>query len=86
MILVAKDLGFKNMIDVGSGEGRLRFCGSILGLNSIGVKIDKDQCDIQNEISQFSNVKSKVINCDSNSIDYSQFKLKNTIIFIFCIT
>ena len=82
MILVAKDLGFKNIIDIGSGDGRLIFCGSILGLNSIGVEIDKDLCDLQNEISLSSNVKYKVINGDSNSIDYTQFKLENTLIFI----
>ena len=82
MILVAKDLGFENIIDIGSGDGRLIFCGSILGLYSIGVEIDKDLCDLQNKISLSSNVKYKVINSDSNSIDYSQFKLENTIIFI----
>ena len=41
MILVAKDLGFENIIDIGSGDGRLIFCGSILGLNSIGVRLIK---------------------------------------------
>lgn len=82
MVLVAKDLGFENIIDIGSGDGRLIFCGSILGLNSIGVEINKDLCDLQNKISASSNVKYKVINSDSNSIDYSQFKLENTIIFI----
>jgi hypothetical protein len=82
MILVAKDLGFENIIDIGSGDGRLIFCGSILGLNSVGVEIDKDLCDLQNEISILSKVKYEVINGDSNSIDYSQFKLENTMIFV----
>jgi hypothetical protein len=75
-------LGFENIIDIGSGDGRLIFCGSILGLNSVGVEIDKDLCDLQNKISNSSNVKYEVINEDSNSVDYSQFKLENTIIFI----
>jgi len=82
MALVAKDLGFENIIDIGSGDGRLLFCGSIIGLNSVGVEIDKDLCDLQNEISSFSNVKFQVINGDSNSIDYSQLELENTMIFI----
>lgn len=82
MVLVAKDLGFENIIDIGSGDGRLLFCGSIIGLNSVGVEIDKDLCDLQNEISSFSNVKFQVINGDSNSIDYSQLKLENTMIFV----
>jgi hypothetical protein len=82
MVLVAKDLGFENIIDIGSGDGRLLFCGSILGLNSVGVEIDKDLCYLQNEISSYSNVKFQVINGDSNSIDYSQLELQNTMIFI----
>ena len=82
MVLVAKDLGFENIIDIGSGDGRLLFCGSIIGLNSAGVEIDKDLCDLQNEISSFSNVKFQVINGDSNSIDYSQLELENTMIFV----
>ena len=82
MVLVAKDLGFENIIDIGSGDGRLLFCGSIIGLNSVGVEIDKDLCDLQNEISSFSNVKFQVINGDSNSIDYSQLELENTMIFV----
>jgi hypothetical protein len=76
MVLVAK------IIDIGSGDGRLLFCGSILGLNSVGVEIDKDLCDLQNKISSSSNVKFQVINGDSNSIDYSQLELENTMIFI----
>jgi hypothetical protein len=82
LALVAKDLGFENIIDIGSGDGRLLFCASILGLNPVGIEIDKHLCDLQNKISNSSNVKYKVINGDSNSIDYSQFKLENTIIFI----
>lgn len=82
MVLVAKDLGFENMIDIGSGDGRLLYCGSIIGLNSIGVEIDKDLCDLQTKISDNSNVKFRVINGDSNSIDYSQLALENTMLFV----
>jgi hypothetical protein len=82
MAKVTKDLGFKNIIDIGSGDGRLLYCGSVVGLNSVGVEIDKDLCDLQNKISDESNVKFRVINGDSNSIDYSQLTLENTMIFI----
>lgn len=82
MCLVVKNLGFQNILDIGSGDGRLLYCGSILGLDSAGVEIDKDLCELQNEISTCSNVKYSVIHGDSNSIDYSQFNLENTMIFI----
>lgn len=82
MVQVAKDIGFQNIIDIGSGDGRLLYCGGVIGLNSIGVEIDKDLCDLQTRISDYSNVKFRVINGDSNSIDYSQLALENTMIFI----
>ena len=82
MCLAVKNLGFQNILDMGSGDGRLLYCGSILGLDSAGVEIDKDLCELQNEISTSSNVKYNVIHGDSNSINYSQFNLENTMIFI----
>lgn len=82
MVQVAKDLGFKNIIDIGSGDGRLLYCGSVIGLNSVGVEIDKDLCDLQTKISDDSNVKFRIINGDSNSLDYSQWAVENTLIFI----
>lgn len=82
MVQVAKDLGFKNIIDIGSGDGRLLYCGSVIGLNSVGVEIDKDLCDLQTKISNDSNVKFRIINGDSNSLDYSQWATENTLIFI----
>lgn len=82
LCLTAKDLGFKNIVDIGSGDGRLLYCASILGLNSSGVEIDKDLCDLENEISISSNVKYNVINGDSNSIDYLKLKPENTMIFV----
>ena len=82
MCLAVKNLGFQNILDMGSGDGRLLYCGSILGLDSMGVEIDKDLCELQNEISTSSNVKYNVIHGDSNSINYSQFNLENTMIFI----
>ena len=82
MCLAVKNLGFQNILDMGSGDGRLLYCGSILGLDSTGVEIDKDLCELQNEISTSSNVKYNVIHGDSNSINYSRFNLENTMIFI----
>ncbi len=82
MILIAKDLGFENVIDIGSGDGRLIYCGSILGLNAVGIEIDKNLYDLQNEISISTNVKYEIINGDSNSIDYTKFELEKTMIFI----
>lgn len=82
MVQVAKELGFENIIDIGSGDGRLLYCGGVIGLNAVGVEIDKDLYDLQIMISKESNVNFQVINCDSNSIDYSQLALDNTMIFV----
>jgi hypothetical protein len=82
MCLAVKNLGFQKVLDIGSGDGRLLYCGSILGLDSAGIEIDKDLCKLQNEISSYSGVKYNVIHGDSNTVDYLQFNLENTMIFI----
>ena len=41
MATIAKELGFKELIDIGSGDGRIAYCGEILGLSSHGIEIDE---------------------------------------------
>ena len=38
----AQTLGFEQIIDIGSGDGRIAYCGKILGLNSISIEIDEN--------------------------------------------
>src|SRR5918912_3378652 len=50
LALGAKQLGFNEVIDVGSGDGRIAFCGTLLNLRSIGIEIDLSLTMLQQEI------------------------------------
>ena len=40
--------GFEQIIDIGSGDGRIAYCGKILGLDSISIEIDENLVELQN--------------------------------------
>src|ERR671938_1173113 len=69
--LYAKRLGFNEAVDIGSGDGRIAYCGKLLGMKSIGIEIDSDLVSLQQKISNSTGVDYKVINDDATMIDYS---------------
>jgi hypothetical protein len=52
----AKSLGFEQLVDVGSGDGRIAYCGRLLGMGSHGIEIDHDLVQLQNSISAATGV------------------------------
>ena len=40
MASIAKELNYSELVDIGSGDGRIAFCGKILGLTSYSIEID----------------------------------------------
>ena len=52
----AQTLGFEQIIDIGSGDGRIAYCGKILGLNSISIEIDENLTALQKIISSKTGV------------------------------
>jgi predicted RNA methylase len=50
--LYTKSLGYKQVIDIGSGDGRIAYCAKILGLDSYSIEIDDMLVDLQNSISK----------------------------------
>ena len=45
--LFAKELGYREVIDVGSGDGRIAFCAKVLGLESYSIEIDDMLVELQ---------------------------------------
>ena len=39
-VSIAKKLGYSELVDIGSGDGRIAFCGTILGFTSHSIEID----------------------------------------------
>ena len=82
LALCAKSLGFDEIVDVGSGDGRLAYCGSLLGLRSIGVEIDRNLTDLQNKLSLMTKVNYEIVNADATVFEYESLNLTKPMVFL----
>jgi hypothetical protein len=80
--LAAKNFGFKEIVDIGSGDGRIAYCGQLLGMKSIGIEIDSNLVNLQQRIFNLSGMEYKIINDDATIIDYSALDISKPIFFI----
>ena len=82
MTTIAKHLGCAELVDIGSGDGRIAFCGSFLGIISHSIEIDDVLVQLQEtickSIQQNFNPKCE----DALEFDYSQLKLVRPVFFI----
>jgi len=78
-VLLAKDLGYSEVIDIGSGDGRIAFCAKVLDLESYSIEIDNMLVDLQKLLS-FLDFHSYC--SDAIIFDYSLLNLKHPIFFI----
>ena len=78
-VLFAKELGYGEVIDIGSGDGRIAFCAKVLGLESYSIEIDDMLVDLQKllTIRDFHPYCS-----DAITFDYSSLNLIQPIFFI----
>jgi len=78
-VLLAKDLGYSEVIDIGSGDGRIAFCAKVLDLESYSIEIDNMLVDLQKLLAvlDFHSYCS-----DAVIFDYFSLNLKHPIFFI----
>ena len=82
LALESRNIGYSELIDVGSGDGRIAFCGKILGLKSNSIEIDEQLSNLQNDITKNISIKLEVINDDATMINYDELNLSNPGFFI----
>ena len=82
MALIAKELGYSELVDIGSGDGRIAFCGKILGFNSYSIEIDDVLVELQDTISTQTNQNFNPECADALEFDYSELNLKTPVFFI----
>lgn len=78
----ARLLGYKELVDVGSGDGRIAYCGKLLGMESHGIEIDGDLVQLQNSISDTTGVRYNAVNADATRFDYRTLNLSRPMFFI----
>jgi hypothetical protein len=82
LALAAKLLGFEDIVDVGAGDGRIAYCGKLLGLRSIAIEIDSTLTNLQQEICCLTDVKYEIINGDATKFGYDSLDLSRPMFFI----
>jgi hypothetical protein len=82
MTSIAKKLGFLELVDIGSGDGRIAFCGKILEFTSYSIEIDDVLVELQNTIGNKTNQNFNPKCEDALEFDYSKLNLQRPVFFI----
>ena len=82
MASIAKKLGYRELVDIGSGDGRIAFCGNFLGLVSYSIEIDDVLVELQKTISKSTNQNFNPKCEDALEFDYSKLQLIHPLFFI----
>ena len=80
MSLLAKELGFCEVVDIGSGDGRIAFCAKILDMKSHSIEIDKTLVDLQERLSGIADF--DLYCSDAATFDYSLLDLRRPVFVI----
>ena len=80
--LLAKNFDFKEVIDIGSGDGRIAYCARVLDLTAYGIEIDDVLVDLQKLISASTKIDFNPNCADAIDFDYSSLKLIRPVFFI----
>ena len=68
LVLESKNLGVKQIIDIGSGDGRIAYCAKVAGLESYGIEIDENLVSLENKISANTGVDFHPMIADATQI------------------
>ncbi|MEK9681933.1 MAG: hypothetical protein VW081_03510 [Nitrosopumilus sp.] len=82
MVSIAKNLGYTELIDIGSGDGRIAFCGKISGFTTHSIEIDDGLVELQKLICSNTEQNFDPHCEDALEFDYSKFQLTNPVFFI----
>ena len=77
--LLAKELGYREAVDIGSGDGRIAFCAKVIDMKSYSIEIDEMLFDLQKLLTvvDFNPYCSNAI-----TFDYSSLNLTRPVFFI----
>jgi len=79
---IAKNMNCKELVDIGSGDGRIAYCAKILDLPTTSIEIDEGLIDLQKLISLETHVGFNPICVDAIEFDYSSLNLTCPVFFI----
>lgn len=74
LALAVKESGCQQIIDVGSGDGRIAYCGKILGMDVCSIEIDAALAMLQTTISAGAGVNMDVRCADAAHFEYDSLR------------
>ena len=78
----AQNLGFEQIVDIGSGDGRIAYCGKVSGLNTLSIEIDENLVHMQEHLSEKTNIKFNPICQDATLYNFNNLPDKKSIFVI----
>jgi hypothetical protein len=78
--MFAKELGYSEVIDIGSGDGRIAYCAKVLDMNSYSIEIDDMLVELQKSLALALDFHPYC--SDAVTFDYSSLSLTRPIFFI----
>jgi hypothetical protein len=82
LAIEAKNQGFEQIVDIGSGDGRIAFCGKISGLEAYSIEIDENLVNLQEQISTKTEIDFKPMCSDATIFDFETLSAKKSIFVI----
>lgn len=80
--LAAKSIGFLEIVDIGSGDARVPYCGAVLGLRTISVELDSDLTALQRQMIGSTGVEFEIINDDACTTNFRASSLSRPIFLL----
>ena len=78
--LFAKENGYSEIIDIGSGDGRIAYCGGVHGMKSYSIELDDMLVNLQKSLTTNVNFNSTCF--DAIKFDYLSLNLTKPLFFI----
>lgn len=78
----AKLLGFNEIIDIGSGDARVPYCGTVVGLRGISVELDANLVELQRRMMSSTGVEFEILNIDACVADFKAMNLSKPLFLI----
>ncbi len=79
-VLLAKEYGYLEVIDIGSGDGRIAFCEKVLDLESYSIEIDDMLVKLQKQLT--TPLDFHPYCSDATTFDYSSLNLSHPVFVI----
>ena len=79
---IAKSLNYKEVLDIGSGDGRIAYCAKILGLDAHAIEIDDILVELQESICETTKINFNPVCADAVKFDYQNLNLEKPAFFI----